>query len=124
MMFFANLAVTKAITLMVWNICKGGFDSYEKNPACGFGYTTRLEDIAKTINLFSPSVLAIIDAFGWHKMSNGLLEYLFPDYNLEALYPVGDIEGMNYAILVKKVIYKTKVNSSKQCLYGDRNIVN
>lgn len=122
-MLFANLAVTTPITLMVWNICKGGFDTYEKNPACGFGYTTRLEDIAKTINFFQPSVVAIIDAFGWDKMPNGLLDYLFPDYNLEGLHSVGDIEGMYYAILVRTDIDNTKVYSTPQCLSEDRNIV-
>ena len=123
-MFFANLAVTTPITLIVWNICKGGFDSYEKNPACGFGYTTRLEDIANTINFFKPSVVAIIDAFGWREMTNDLLEYLFPDYNLEGLHPVGDIYRMNYAILVRTDIDHPEIRSAKQRLYGDRNIVN
>lgn len=123
-MFFANLAVTTSLTLMMWNICKGGFDTYEENPAYGFGYNPRLKDIAHTIEFFSPSVVAIIDAYGWHKMSDGLLEHLFPDYELEGLHPVGDIDGLNYAILVKKDIANIEITSTKQSLYKDRNIVN
>lgn len=123
-MLFDNLAVTTPITLIVWNICKGGFDSYEKNPAFGFGYTPRLGDIANTINLFKPSVIAIIDAFGWDKMANELLDSLFPDYNLEGLHPVGGIYRMNYAILVRTDIDHIEIRSTKQSLYRDRNIVN
>jgi hypothetical protein len=112
---------TKSLTLMVWNICQGGQDDYIVKDI--YSYTSRLGQIAESIKLFPPSVVAIIDAFGWNKWWPGTFEHLFPTYRLEGLHPLGDIEDMNYAILVRKDIPKDLVVSTLEHLYGDRNFV-
>jgi hypothetical protein len=112
---------TNSLTLMVWNICQGGQKDYKIKDI--YGYTLRLGQIAECINFFTPSVVAIIDAFGWNKWQEGTFEHLFPEYRLEGLHPLGDIEDMNYAILVRKDIPEEVVFSTLKNLYGDRNFV-
>ncbi len=115
------MARLSSLTLMVWNICQGGQDNYKIKNA--YGYTPRLSEIADSIAPLNPSVVAIIDAFGWNKWQEGTFEYLFPDYRLEGLHPLGDMEDMNYAILVRKDIPKEIVVSTLKPLYGARNFV-
>lgn len=122
-MLFANLAVTQtnALTLMVWNICQGGQDDYTIKSI--YGYTSRLGQIARSINFFAPSVVAIIDAFGWNKWEEGLFEHLFPDYQLQGLHPLGDLEDMNYAILVRRNISSEFIANEVHNMFGNRNFV-
>lgn len=116
-----QVVTTNSLTLMVWNICQGGQKDYKIKDI--YGYTLRLGQIAECINFFTPSVVAIIDAFGWNKWQEGTFEHLFPEYRLEGLHPLGDIEDMNYAILVRKDIPEEVVFNTLKNLYGDRNFV-
>jgi hypothetical protein len=111
------------LTLMVWNICAGGqYPSYDTQDK--YGPTSRLNAIASEINFFAPDVVAIVDAFGWNKWPQFLFEDLFPQYRLEAIYPVGDIIDLSYAILVKSKIFKGIVTSKIQPLTNtSRNVV-
>jgi hypothetical protein len=110
------------ITLMVWNICIGGYkDRKLKNQ---YGPTLRLRTIASEINFFAPDVVAIIDAFGWNRWPRLLFNELFPDYRLEGIYTWGDIVDLNYAILVKRRISKEFVVSEALSLVNtSRNVV-
>lgn len=123
-MFFEIFIVAQqptSLTLMVWNICQGGQDDYTIKRT--YGYTPRLSEIVNSIKPLTPSVVAIIDAFGWNKWWPGTFEYLFTEYRLEGLHPLGDIEDMNYAILVRKDIPEGLVVSTIKHLCGARNFV-
>ncbi len=112
------------ITFWAWNICAGGqFPSYDTQVQ--YGPTPRLNAIASEISFFAPDVVAIIDAFGWNKWPTFLFDELFPQYRLEGVYPVGDIDivDLNYAILVKHKIPKGVVTSEIQLLTNYRNVV-
>lgn len=115
----------ESLTLMVWNICAGGQNSYDIQNQ--YGPTPRLNIIASEINFFAPDVVAVIDAFGWNKWPKFLFKELFPQYRLEGIHTVGDddLVDLNYAILVKRQISKGIVVSQTRPLGNtSRNAVN
>lgn len=108
----------KPFRLVAWNAGEGGQPSYEEKNR--YEWTPRLSLIAESIEFLRADVVAIIDAFGWNKWPDGLFEEKFPAYRLEGLYPLGDMEDNNYAILVKKGLSPEDVFSEHHHLFKDR----
>ena len=110
----------KPFRLVSWNIGEGGQPSYLIKES--YIWTPRLTSIANSINFLKADVVGVIDAFGWNKWPKGLFEEKFPEYRL-SLYPLGDIEDINYAILVKKDISPEEVSIKSVHLFRDRNVI-
>lgn len=114
----------KSFRLVAWNIGEGG---QKELPAYLikeiYEWTPRLTAIANAINFLKADVVAVIDAFGWNKWPKGLFEEKFPEYRLEAIYPLGDMKDNNYAILVKKSIPPEEVSIKPVHLFRDRNVI-